>query len=284
MSPSELLLEPLSSELDYKRAEKREKLIRLANSVLFDFKYKKHFEDLMQALNFNYDKVIDGFLEYNLDSIFELPGNEIYSSIGNRFTLYIHNLLQGSWHIERQQTICQFMEGLHLHYIADIGFGVPSLYIKNILNNNIPIKIKLCDLYPSAFLFSSALLRLWDKDWDRKISYIQTDMDQQDYVGFFDLYIFQDSIEHTINPTAYLKKYVNESPPHSFFLLSLPIGPIIPGHYMAWNSNEEAELWLKFCGLKIVSQKDVYPNLDVDLFANDLGSEFHNYMVLCSKN
>jgi len=109
-------------------------------------------------------------------------------------------------------------------------------------------------------------------------------MDNNDFIGPFDLYIFQDSIEHAIDPTYYLKKNVALSPQDSLFLFSLPIGPIFPRHHMAWETNEEANAWLNKCGLTPIFYKNIYVNLEVDLFAEDLGSEFNNYVLLCKKH
>jgi hypothetical protein len=265
-----------------KRALKEEKLIKLANSVLDSAQYKTHFEQLLNKLQLTRQVVIKGFLDYNLD-IFSPEGNEIYLSPENRVVLHLHNLIEGSWHIERQQVIWDFLQKTSAKRIADIGFGVPSLYVKNILSEDNAMSIALCDHYPTAFEFAKTLISLWSDNWVNKISFIKTDMDALDFIGPFDLYIFQDSIEHTLEPTAYLKKYVDLSPANSFFLISLPLGPIIPRHYIAWETNEEAQAWLNDCGLQVIFQRNVYVNLAVDLFAEELGDNFNDYYVLCRK-
>jgi len=89
------------------------------------------------------------------------------------------------------------------------------------------------------------------------------------FVGDFDLYIFQDSIEHSLDPTACLKEYVRRSQENAKFIFSLPIGPMIPQHYIAWETEEEILSWLQGAGLKIHKNSLISMNPAVDLFADN---------------
>lgn len=261
---------------------KRQKLLELANSILDSSKYKHEFNFLIEKFNIKKDQLLQSFLDYNLD-IFSIEGNAIYSSLPNRIVLHMHNLITGSWHEERQRIVYDFVVLSNAKSMADVGFGVPSLYLNKILNEHNELYVTLCDLYDSAFQFAKELLGCWQEDWSRQINFTKTDMNQNAYIGDYDLFIFQDSIEHTLDPTAYLINYVQMSKDQTKFLFSLPIGPIIPQHYIAWHTSAEAEGWLRKCGLKVIKSENVYVNPEVDLFAEQLNFNYCNYIVLCEK-
>lgn len=262
---------------------KKQKLISFAISIMENPLYLDEFRHIFLKSGVTQDEVLTGFLDYNLD-IFSPEGNDIYNSLTNRIVLHIHNLLDRSWHIGRQSSIVNMIKKAQPKTLVDIGFGVPSRYVKDILKKELSVKITLSDLYDSAFRFAKILLEHWSFDWENRVDFKHTNMDQHEFVGSFDMYMFQDSIEHTPDPTSYLQKYVEKSPSDSKFLFSLPIGPIIPRHYVAWETNDEAIQWLKSCGLsKIENTESVSVNPEVDLFAEQLNYSFHNLIILCSK-
>jgi len=268
---------------DYLFEIKRRKLISFALSIIESPLYAEEFRHIFALCGVTQEEVLASFLDYNLD-IFSPEGNDIYNSLTNRIVLHIHNLLEGSWHIARQNAMVNFIKEADRKNLVDIGFGVPSRYIKKTVLQNSTRMLTLCDLYNSAFIFAEILLGYWDSNWKDKILFKNTDMDKHEFVGDFDMYIFQDSIEHTPNPTCYLEEYVKKSPPHANFLFSLPIGPIIPRHFIAWETSNQAMEWLKKCGLsKIEKTEYVSVNPNVDLFAEQLNYNFHNLIILCSK-
>lgn len=89
------------------------KLRQFANAVLDDPLHKEHFISLMKCFNLSRDDLIKAYIAYNYD-IYSFD-NEIYNSIANRFVLHIHNLLNGSWHIERQKTITEMIKKFNHH-------------------------------------------------------------------------------------------------------------------------------------------------------------------------
>lgn len=273
----------LSSYCSNKYIEKAAKLTHLFASVLKSPKYKVDFDKIMNILNITEKNLLKNFLNYNLD-IFDTQGNDIYQNLENRLVLHIHNLLTGSWHIDRQNAITRLLKIVKPRAMVDIGFGVPSAYVKQIVLEQIfPIHLTFGDYFNSAFVFAEVLLNLWNKDWSKYIDFKRTDMNKEEYIGDYNLYLFQDSIEHAQQPTVYLKKYVENSPSDSLFLFSLPIGPIFPRHTIAWINDGEAISWLKNAGLEIDHTELVYVNLEVDLFAEQLGKSFHNLIILCHK-
>ncbi len=260
---------------------KRLSLIALAQSVLTDPEHESELSNLMTKLNLTAETVIKSYIDYNLDIC--SYGNEIYESLEMRLVLHIHNLLKDSWHQERQATVTEYIKYAQPKTIADLGFGEPSLYVKQALKSG-RHTITLCDFANSAYIFAEALLDMWSPKWSETVSFLKTDMEAGNFIGPYDLYIFQDSIEHVSNPTAYLSSYVMQSPVSAKFLIAIPIAPIIPSHYMSWSSTKEAIDWLHECNLNITHSKLIDVNPDVDIFADRFGFNMSDYFVLCEKN
>jgi hypothetical protein len=262
-------------------ASKKEKLLGFLSSTIDDDRYKDQFQNILDTLHLSKQKITDAFLHYNLD-MSDKEGNEVYRPLPNRVVLHIHNLINESWHLDRQQTVLDLIKQAKPNSIIDIGFGVPSKYVQNYVIAQRK-KLVFCDLYDSAFDFTKALMPHWDNNWQDIISFKQINMDTLEYVGDFDLYLIQDAIEHTKDPTAYLSMLVNKSPKTAKFIVSLPIGPIFPRHFMAWHNDQEALDWLEKCGLSIEQQKSVFVKPEVDLFADQLAPDYHDLYILGSK-
>lgn len=263
------------------RSIKAEKLRKFFYSIIDSEQYKPEFSSLMKSFNVTKKDMEDAFLFYDMD-IFGFD-NSIYATIENRFVLHVHNLIKGSWHQGRQETIVEIINKIQPKSLIDIGFGVPSLYVRELVINKKILKVTLADYCSSAIHFSKALLELWDKNWNEMLSLAQVDMNHVELIGDYDVYMFQDTIEHATNPTGCLKKYVRMTPRNAQFIFSLPIGPIIPVHFMEWLSDDAAICWLEECGLKTTFKKTIYINPEVDLFAEPLGIHHHNLIVLCEK-
>lgn len=260
---------------------KEQKLREFAKSVINDSRYKEEIHYLLRYFNTTEEQLIQEYVNYDLD-IFDYE-NEVYEPLAMRLVLHVHNLLDRSWHQDRQNTIVEFLEKIDFKSLVDIGFGVPTKYLRSYLANKSTKIITLVDLYDSALIFGKALLSKLSDSWEKSINFEKVDMNKMDYIGDYDVYLFQDSIEHTKNPTAYLKKTVSSSPKDSKFIFSLPIGPAVPVHYIDFKNEEKAIRWLENSGLKVVESKSVFVNPKVDLFASEFKEEFYNFIVLCSK-
>lgn len=260
---------------------KAEKLMALGKSVLNNPIHSRELQLLMKKLQIKETDALKAFVDYDLD-VFSYA-NEIYQPLVIRLILHMHNLLRGSWHIERQQSILKFIKQIMPKKVIDLGFGVPSLYIKECLSSN-AFHLTLCDYSPPAFSFAKELLGIWNKRWHQTIDFLLADMMNAHLcVGEYDLYIFQDSIEHVKNPTECLTKFVALSEPTSKLLLSLPLGPLIPMHTISWSNKEIADEWLKRCGLQPRGCELVHTNPKVDLFASSIEGGFAEYIVICDK-
>jgi SAM-dependent methyltransferase len=260
---------------------KKEKLVKLVTSILDDTRHQPELNELASKLNINKDDIIETFLEYNLDVLSH--GNEIYDKPAIRMVLHIHNLIEGSWHIERQDTVIDLIRIANPNNIVDLGFGVPSRYIKLALSEK-KRQVTLCDIAEPAISFGRNILNIWDKEWEQIIDFKNIDISNtQDFVGAYDLYILKHSIEHVKNPTACMSEYVRKSPSNSRFLLDIPLGPITPEHYIAWNDTTDATNWLKECGLNVMNSKLIKVNPNIDLFAEQFNFNYTDYIVLCNK-
>jgi 2-polyprenyl-3-methyl-5-hydroxy-6-metoxy-1,4-benzoquinol methylase len=251
--------------------------------------YKKKLEDifkknintipelttLLEKFNLSIEQVLDKFYDYNL--LINDNNNQIYDDILIRFVLFIHYHLDNSWHVEKQQLVQKFIWSININKILDLGFGVPSLYVKN--NYNI-YDITLSDYSKESIIFAKEVLNIWQIN---NVHLSQEKMEFEKNIDNYDLFIFLDSIEHIPFPTNCLKKYVNESHNNSFFLISLPICKLIPMHTIHWDNEEQATSWLNECGLEIINSKTIYPNYEVDIFANLIQDSLSNYVVLCKK-
>ena len=259
---------------------KEQKLREFAKSVLEYPEYTEEIEYLLSKLKLSKEEVIRAYVNYDLD-IFAYE-NEIYESLAMRMVLYLHYLLKGSWHQDRQDSILRMIEKIKPESIIDMGFGAPTKYIRYYVLKN-KVKTTLADLYGSAFEFSKVLFDYLNPSWNEFILFKQIDMNKHEYPGDFDCYIFQDSIDHVNDSTKYLNKLVKESPSDSRFIFSLPIGPMMSVHTINWDTEEEAIKWLEDSGLKILDSDKVFINPDVDLFAEQIKEELYNLIVICKK-
>ncbi len=260
--------------------DKEQKLKELALSVVDGTSTSKEINKLLSSLDMSKKDLIEGYLLYNLD--ISIYANEIYEHKEVRFAMYLQNLMKGSWHIKRHEIVLNILKELKSKSIVDMGFGLPSKYMKEYVLEN-EVKLKLVDFYDSAFNFSEKLFDIWGKPWKEKISFKSLDMNKKTYVGNFDCYLFMDSIEHINNPEKYLKKFVKKSNPGTNFIISLPIGPLIPSHTRGWKTEKEAIKWLSDCDLIIDKKENVYPNPKVDLFAAETNNEIYDIIFCCSK-
>tara|TARA_A100000171_G_C2121416_1_gene140993 strand:- start:750 stop:1613 length:864 start_codon:yes stop_codon:yes gene_type:complete len=272
--------EPFSDEY---MAEKKILLKQASASILEDKNLKTSLKCLRDDLCLSKEEIIKAYIDYDLD--ISKNSNETYQSLALRYVLHMHNLLSGSWHIERQKTALSFIKKLKPRRIADMGFGVPSSYMKYLVQGDFPSHLTLCDIDDSAETFAKSLFNIWAPEkWQKNVTFKKFDMNTGMIVPNQDLYVFQSSIEHVKECTLYLKKHISHSPDHAYFLLSLPIGDITPEHYMEWKTTKEAEQWLYSCGLTLIESKLIHVNPKVDLFADYHQYQYADFYTLCCKN
>ena len=210
--------------------------------------------------------------------------NEIYESQAIRVVLHIHNLIKGSWHTERQEAVCRFVKQAAPSKAIDLGFGVPSRYVRELLSAPLPFHLSLCDNTQPALTFAEKLLNVWNPSWSSKIDFLCADMeDVKSCIGDYDLYISLHSIEHVSNPTECLTDYVKFSLPTSLFLIEIPIGPLTPEHSISWDNIDQATDWINSVGLEIIDQHLTWVNPAIDLFAEPHQFNYSGFLTLCRK-
>jgi hypothetical protein len=111
------------------------------------------------------NEIIESFIKYNLD--LKAYGNEIYRSISERMVMYIHKLVKNSWHEDGQNILIELLEKVDPKAVADIGFGVPTKYIRKAIVDKSP-GLTLFDLYDSVFTFAKKVIHLWENQRDLK--------------------------------------------------------------------------------------------------------------------
>lgn len=264
------------------KKEKEQKLRDFAISIMNHPEHKKEIDYILKNLNLAKEKIVQAYLDYDMDiSVYK---NEIYKSVSMRIVLHIHNLLNGSWHQKRQKEVLKILNEMDdIKTIVDMGFGTPQKYVKDFVLKNKEMKLTLVDFYDSSIKFGEILLNFWDNSWKNQISFKILDMNSHKFIGKFDVYIFQDSIEHVNNATKYLKKTVKHSPKNASFIFSLPVGPPPPVHTIAWYSIKDIKKWLEKCGLKVNKTKRINLNKKVDLFAEPFEKGSYELIVECKK-
>jgi hypothetical protein len=259
------------------------KLAQLAEETLAIARYQGEFDYLFSELKISRDEVIRAFITWDLDP--DAYGNEFYDSVAARFAMHLKNRAEGSWHKKRQVVTVKILQRYSFTKIVDVGFGVPQQYLKDIVLKQ-RIICQLLDAYPSAITFGQALLNYWDNEWSKTVNVKQYDMNSGKSLEPFDVYLFQDSIEHSDNPTEYLKTAVAQAPQNSRFIFSLPIAvgeAHEPSHMINWSDKTEAEQWLRASGLRILNTYPIQLNREIDIFAQSLNNNYFQLIAECSK-
>lgn len=239
------------------------------------------FQIINKKFSLTNEQVLETFIYYN--SGVEEIDNSIYDSLEIRAAMFIEYLIKASWHQERQNILIEFLNFCNPKTLIDIGFGTPTKYVNEFVLKTEYIKLTLADKFDSAFDFAEIVLESWQPSFRNQIAFKKVDLNYPQYLGDYEAYIFQDTIEHSTNPKEFLTLNVQASLPNSWFIFSLPIAPIIPCHFISWSNKEDALNWIESCGLKIIKQKQVFVNPAIDEFAKNLG-DISNLMLITQKN
>lgn len=264
------------AETPSERLCRRERLGEMFQRAVRKEPLRTELERLLRRLGVKANEIVEQFLLYNED-VWAF-GNEIYADIRTRFVLHIHNQVPGSWHIERRHTMIHMLGLYPLASVVDIGFGVPSGYVRPLLLGGCE-RIVLLDRYSSARLFAEALFDAWGLNWKGRIELGECDLTDIRSVPQCDAYILFDSIEHAEDPSASLAGLVAGAPQQSHFFLSIPVGPMIPCHSCEWASDQGVFDWLTSQGLRVISSKRIAPNPQVDVFVEGLTEPIHCVVV-----
>ncbi len=240
---------------------------------------KVDIESLCNTLHASVEDVIKAWVVW--DTGINEYGNEIYSSDAMRVAMHLHNYIKGNWHDKRQEKVLDYIKELKPKSIVEVGFGTPQRYATEYVLNN-DVKLNLLDFDQESLNFAKAFLDTKSDSWKSQIELRKYDMNSNEFIGDFDLYIFQDSIEHSEKPTEYLNKIVSQARKGSKFIFCIPIevDKAIPEHNMFWRDTEHALNWIKESGLSIKKYNEIEMNPELDIFAKFLHKDFKEVLVL----
>ena len=252
-------------------------------------------EYLCWALGMTYEKILEASMLYNLGV--DQTQNEVFDSVALRYAMHLYNRLPGSWHLVRQKLIARILAEVRPARIVEIGFGTPQQYVREAIFRRLMtsenVSIHLSDVGYSSMAFGQSLLSLWEASWSKTVRFRSFAMeydgkkyhDNCNYAGDYDCYIFQDSIEHVLDPTTYLQVTVSRAPRGAHFLFSLPIEvvKVMPQHVISWRDAGEVQQWLSDAGLSVLFRQEILVDRSVDVFAQKLHPDYRQVVFYCQK-
>lgn len=248
-----------------------------------------HLADIAQYLGRDPGIFLEGFIKY--DSDVGAYGNKIYDNLVVKAGMYVKYFVQESYQYERQVILRDMVHSCPgVRSVVDVGFAVPGFYVRDLLEERNDVQITLLDKFPSSLTFTEAVFAsLGLVAWRSRVTLGLFDMDKGFPPGLFDVYIFFDSLEHTKDPTAFLKTLVASAPERATFLFSLPVerlnvssgGTNDPMHFIEFKTEEEIRRWIKQSGLTMVEERLVSP-MKGDFWLPEEGA-FSNLIVKAVK-
>lgn len=261
-------------------------LLTLVDTTLADEEVGPGLNKLLVTSGIGVEELKQEVLSYTLAKGVDEYQNEQYRKVVARLTLHFHNLVQGTYHRQRHALVSSFLEQVKPMHLMDVGYGVPGPYLIPYLRSNLSAVATLADQDPTAEETARLIISNADPKLLERIKFSVYDMNTQEYPGDADVYLYLDSIEHTKNPTEYLKMMVEKAKADSHFIFSIPVC-LMKGlegfHYDEWLSDEAAREWVKASGLSIVSEGVAMPNPAVDYFAELVPGGYHNSLILAKK-
>ena len=265
------------------QAELEEKISNFIECIYADNNFANEIAYIQEKHNITREQVVASWIFW--DTAIRNYSNDVYSSEALRLVMHLHNYLEDSWHVKRQETVLHLLQKTKTNRFCEIGFGTPQKYVKEFLLRP-ETHIFLGDFERSSLDFASTVLDFWYVDWKDKVNLELFDLNQNDLPAGYQTYIFQDSIEHAYNPTAVLNKYVSSVPESTYFIFSLPIeieNPI-PEHHICWENESQVLTWLEQAGLVINDSVTINMNKQVDIYSLPLHPEFREIVILASKS
>lgn len=259
------------------------------------------FAHLRGALGLSDDDIEQAYVQYAFQSY--LSGNEIYATAAIHVAMLIEYLTPGSIHDDRQELVVSQLLRLRPRRIADVGFGAPTRYLSDYVLRDPGVSVLMLDKFAGALEVGRALLGFMTATSSGaasghfaapagplhgsgavpgQVQFALHDMDREPCPAGFDCYLFQDAIEHAAEPTRYLHQAVAAASGGAALLFQIPLGPIIPSHYIAWPDAPAAVTWLEAAGLAVEFTRTLVPNPAVDWFAAD-GASMQNLFVVARK-
>ncbi|MFG1798215.1 hypothetical protein [Nocardia sp. NPDC049149] len=267
----------IESKMEYK-----EQATKLVESLFEIPEIRAEIAHLQRRHSITRQQIVEAWLFYDL-AIMNYS-NESYSSTTLRMAMHLHNYVPGNWHDRRQDVVLGFLERLAPTAVCDIGFGTPQRYVQHLLAAR-TTEIALCEFEYASLEFAMSVLEHWRPDWSSSVKLIEHNMDRDALPSGYPVYIFQDSIEHALQPTETLRGYVDSAAADTHFIFSLPIevADPIPGHHISWSEESAAIDWLSAAGLTVLDKEVIQFRRDLDLHAHALHPDTRQLAILAVK-
>lgn len=263
---------------------------RLFYRTIFSDENRNMFSKIFAKHNVDMRKLWEEFKSYNLGLGGEIAGgNKFYGEVYTPIVLMIHGFAKESYHEMRELHAEELIALAGGRNIVEVGYGFPSPHIFNTLKKGKCSKYTLLDFDQNINTFSRDTILDFSSVDPRMVSAENYNMDDMQYPGDYDTYIYLDSMEHTQNPTEYLKMLVSEMKSGAKLVMSIPVtdlenSPLKSFHFHEWKTILDSQEWLKSSGLSILEERVVITNPEVDMFAKFLpGGKLVNHMVLYEK-
>lgn len=213
--------------------------------------------------------------------------NQMYSSPEIRYAMLVESEQKDSWHFARRAFLRKCLDHkLDVstpRIVHDYGFGIvrPEYIDRGLAGSH---HFTLSDAFQSAIDVGEFMLRQSGTSKEQcHFTFIRDELDNAPLDQHSpDLVILLDSIEHTPDPTAAIKKIIASSNTETLFCLILPVGPLIASHYISWKSTDCVRSWLTLTGLKILEEEEIFPDGAFDIFAKSTNGTY-DYAVLCRR-
>ncbi len=273
----------------YKRDMDRQRMssdvnIFLEQELSTNVKLTQQIKEACLRLQIDFKEFRKSVYDYAMFFADTKRSNDIYNEVATSLAIYFCAHMRNSFNRTRHQTTFQWLKQINPNSITDCGYAVPTDYMLDkefILGR----KINLVEASEFGQKVSEAFFDINGVPTEN-ISFNLKDMNDFEYVGDSDAYVFLDSIEHVSNPDKYLKVQVDNAKNGAYFIFSIPICKIDSlknFHYKEWLTDDSAKKWVEENGLRVMATKLAFPNPSVDIFSRPILGGFHNILILCQK-
>ena len=290
----DVLMFKFKKRKDKKEMSDMEKMEIVVNKLfyktIFSDENRSMFSKIFTKYNVDIRKLWEEFKSYNLGLGGEIAGgNKFYGEVYTPIVLMIHGFAKESYHEMRELHAEELISLSGGSNIVEVGYGFPSPHIFKTLKNGKCSSYTLLDFDKNINTFSRDTILDFSDVEPRNVTAKDYNMDDMQYPGDYDTYVYLDSMEHTQNPTEYLKMLVSKMKSGSKLVMSIPVtdlenSPLKAFYFHEWKTILDSQEWLKSSGLSILEERVVITNPEVDMFAKFLPEgKLINHMVLCVK-
>jgi len=207
--------------------------------------------------------------------------NSVYDGVLIRFVQLAHLSDRDSWHYKQEKYLQKLLKNFSDKSLIDIGYGVPRPYHLQFLLKSTN-RLVLGEKNHAANKFAEEFFRLKNHKLKNQISYRVLDINTTSRFGKHDIFLLLDVIEHSASPKEFFENIFRQAKTGSTFVISLPVGPLVPVHSISWQSEESLVKWVSSFGLNVIEQKAFHPQKN-DHWAEPIDGDFYEVLVVAEK-